>query len=639
MPIQRRAKEEVEAAIQRYVDLYEFAPIAYVSFDRAGRIKEANSAATQLLGRPRRALIGTQFAGSVAKEDAALFLKHLFRCRSFGGQIDTELRLKRNGEIIPSHLSTAPTTFSSRNGTVLYQTAIADLTDRKKAEHALRRSQIRYRTLFDLVPIAVYACDAKGQILEFNQRAVELWGRKPKTNDPSEKFCGSFKIFYPDGRVMPHAKCPMARALRGEKFKRNELEIMVERANGARRSVVVNPMALKNERGKIIGAINCLYDITEQKRAEDALRESEELHRAFVSQTAVGMVRTDLKGRLVFVNKKFCEILGYRESELIGKTILELTNPDDIAESRRLFQGIVREGNPYQLEKRYIRKDRSLVWASVSASPICCDAQGRMQAAVAVIRDISERKQAQAALEKAKLLLETRVQERTSELIAANEELQNEITRRKTLEGEILEVREREQQEIGRELHDGICQHLTAVAFMTHSVAERLKNHRVVEVEDIEKIEGLINEGVTDARNIARSLHTLDVRAAEMGPALEALVTREIWTIPCRLEMHAPFAIKDDEIASHLYRILREAIINANKHSRAHVITVRVTESRNETVVSVIDDGTGIRKKRERTEGIGFHTMKYRARAMGARLEIKSTKPHGTRVTCYLPRQ
>ncbi len=144
--------------------------------------------------------------------------------------------------------------------------------DRRQAEQNLRSSEERYRSLFDLVPVAVYACDANGLIQEFNHRAVELWGREPLKNDPKEKFCGSFKIFYSDDRFMPHEKCPMARMLAGETLEPHELEILVERPDSVRRNVIAHPLPLKNERGEIVGAINCLYDITGRKQAEEALR-------------------------------------------------------------------------------------------------------------------------------------------------------------------------------------------------------------------------------------------------------------------------------------------------------------------------------------------------------------------------------
>ena len=259
----------------------------------------------------------------------------------------------------------------------------------------MRQSEKRYRTLFDLVPVAVYTCDAEGLIQEYNQRAVELWGREPKTNDSSEKFCGSLKIFYPDGRPMPHHKCPMARALRGEKLTAPDLEILVEQSSGARRNVLVSPTALRGGQGKIIGAINCLHDITARKRTENALRESEERSRAVIHQSTAGITSTDLTGRIIFANQKFCSMLGYKERELAGQTIFQITHPGDLAESRRLFRRIVRKAEPYQLEKRYRRKDGSTLWVSVSAAPLR-DAKGNTQSAVAVILDISDQKKAQA---------------------------------------------------------------------------------------------------------------------------------------------------------------------------------------------------------------------------------------------------
>jgi signal transduction histidine kinase len=233
--------------------------------------------------------------------------------------------------------------------------------------------------------------------------------------------------------------------------------------------------------------------------------------------------------------------------------------------------------------------------------------------------------------------LEHRVRERTAELSAANRQLENEISQRKGLEGQILEISDREQQRLGQELHDGLCQHLTAIAFMARSVALRLKNHRVIEVKDIEKIAELVNDGATDTRNLSRALHRIDVDAAGLVDALRDLVDREIWRIPCQLEFKPSFHIESDIAAGELYRIAREAVINANKHSQARKIVIRLEGVGNEMVLRVTDDGTGFPIEPKTKRGLGAHIMGYRARLIGARLEIDSPKEGGTRVSCYLP--
>ena len=227
--------------------------------------------------------------------------------------------------------------------------------------------------------------------------------------------------------------------------------------------------------------------------------------------------------------------------------------------------------------------------------------------------------------------------ERTRDLRATNKVLNDEIARRKGLEGEILEISDREQQRLGQELHDGLCQHLTAVAFMARSVGLRLKNHRVIDVADIEKVAQLVNDAATDTRNLSRALHRIDVDSAGFMRALQDLVDREIWKIPCRLEVKPSFHIENDVVAGELYRIAREAVINANKHSQAREIVIRLERAGAEMVLRVIDNGVGFLSEPNTRPGLGAHIMGYRARLIGARLEIDSPKAGGTRVSCYLP--
>ena len=132
----------------------------------------------------------------------------------------------------------------------------------------------RYRALFELGPVAVYSCDSAGVIQEFNRRAVELWGCEPVVGDTDKRFCGSFKLFRPDGTYMPHDQCPMAEVVAGTLSEAADAEVLIERPDGSRVAVIVNIRPLKDQGGDVIGAINCFYDITSRKQTEDALCQS-----------------------------------------------------------------------------------------------------------------------------------------------------------------------------------------------------------------------------------------------------------------------------------------------------------------------------------------------------------------------------
>jgi PAS domain S-box-containing protein len=626
-------------------------------------------------------------------------------------------------------------------------------TERKHFEEKIQRPEELYRTLFDLVPVAVYVCDADGIIREYNRRAAELWGREPGDNGQGPRFCGSYKIYYPNGRLMPHEECPVARALRGEKLKAEDLEIIVERPDGERRHVIPAPRILTNIHGKITGAINSLFDITEQKRAEAAAMRLAALVRS--SRDAV--VAKDLNGIITDWNQGAQRIFGYKPKEIIGKSILTLIPPERHFEEGEILRRISCGESIDHHETIRRCKDGRLIDVSLTISPIR-DLQGNIVGVSKIAREITERKtaerrlteqarlldltndaifisdmrkritfwnrgakelygysaeealgkvaqellctefpesigrirkkllrdhrwsgelvhqckdgskvvvmsrwsldrdergkpmsiletntditarkKAEAALRRSKQLLEMRVRARTLELNRSNKKLEAEISRRKGLEGEILSVSDREQQRLGQELHDGLCQHLTAVAFMTRSIALRLRHHRVIDAADIEKVAELVNNAAVDTRNLSRALHRVDVDAAALVLALQDLVDREIWRTPCRLELKPSFQINDDAAAAHLYRIAREAVINANKHAQARQIVVRLERVRKEMVLRVIDDGIGFPKDLKPQQGLGYHIMKYRAQLMSGRLEIDSPQTGGTRVSCYLP--
>jgi len=663
-PAVRNPKTELEAATQRFVDLYDFAPIAYVSFERAGRIEEANLAATELLGVPRDLLIGRPFAFYVT--DLDLFLHHLLCCRTSHEQVKTELQLKpRKGEPIPVQLLSTPITSTTRNGALLYQTAIIDLSERKRHEQQLAE-QAR---LLDLSNDAIIVRDKNERITYWNRGATKLYGytRQEAVGAVIQHL---LKSKFPEPLPRIYEKLLRDNQWQGE---------IVHTLRDGRRLTMFSRWSLdRDARGNRAYVLETNNDITQRKRAEQ--RQTVNL-----AVTKILAESPALSYAVQRILQNVCETLGWEvgafwtpgpEAGLLCCLTVWECHPGNFIRFKRTslersfapgvglpglvwnnrkpawFSDVTKETNfprapvalreglhaafafPISFRKRFLgvmeffsheirEPDEELlkIFASIGSQ----------------IGQFVERKEAETALQTSKNLLEQRVHQRTRELRAANKVLKDEIARRKGLEGEILEISDREQQRLGQELHDGLCQHLTAVAFMARSVALRLKNHRVIEVADIEKIAQLVNDAATDTRNLSRALHRIDVDAAGLVDALRDLVDREIWRIPCQLEFKPSFHIENDIAAGELYRIAREAVINANKHSQARKIVISLEGVENEMVLRVIDDGTGFSSEPKTKRGLGAHIMGYRSRLIGARLEIDTPKRGGTRVSCYLP--
>ncbi|QDM18101.1 PAS domain S-box protein [Tardiphaga sp. vice352] len=255
----------------RYRRLFEAAHDGVLILDCVSRkITDANPFMSQLLGYRHEELLGKELweIGLLKDEQAS---QAAFRELQNNGHVryedlplESKSGEKREVEVVANRYD--------EDGTQVVQCNVRDITERKKIEDALRSSEERFRTLFELGPSAVYACDARGVIRDFNQRATELWGRTPARGDDSERFCGSMKMFRPDGSFMPHDQCPMAEVVSGELAEVNDEEVVVERPDGSRVTAVVNIRPLKNEHGEVTGAINCAYDITERKQVEEHQR-------------------------------------------------------------------------------------------------------------------------------------------------------------------------------------------------------------------------------------------------------------------------------------------------------------------------------------------------------------------------------
>lgn len=217
----------------------------------------------------------------------------------------------------------------------------------------------------ELLPVAAYACDAVGRVLWFNRLAAALWGRSPRIGDLTERFCGSYRLFFA-GREISRAETPMAQALKtGEPVQ--GAEGVVERPDGSRVWAMVHILPVRGESGTVIGAINCFHDTSELHKVSAELREQQDELEDFFENGAVPMHIVSDRGVVVRANRAELAMLGYRSHEYIGRQVTEFhVGAPTIADIlSRLGRGEKLERYPARLRA----KDGSIRHVLVTSSP------------------------------------------------------------------------------------------------------------------------------------------------------------------------------------------------------------------------------------------------------------------------------
>jgi PAS domain S-box-containing protein len=206
------------------------------------------------------------------------------------------------------------------------------------------------------------------------------------------------------------------------------------------------------------------------------------------------------------------------------------------------------------------------------------------------------------------------------------------------LEREILEISDREQARIGQDIHDGLCQQLIGLAFNANTLASTLQEQGFSEANGARKISALLDEAITESRNVCRGLYPVRLKTEGLVPALEELANTisERFKIHCTCETSTRRLHCDVTTATHLYRIAQEAVNNAIKHSGGHTILIHLSALDEGIELKVHDDGAGLRPIPSRAGGMGLHIMDYRARSLGGQLRIDSNGT-GTTVVCLAP--
>lgn len=373
--------------------------------------------------------------------------------------------------------------------------------------------------ILELLPIATCVCDSGGRIVQYNQRAVELWGRAPDPGQTHDQFTAQCRFFGGEGEELPRSK--LAEVLQTGRSVRNE-EVTVRRNDGREIAVLVNIDPLVNAQGKMVGAINCFQDVTERRRMVDALdrsqhdlREQEERWAATYEHAAIGIVELDAEGRFIRVNEAICSIVGGTREELLGWRLQGRTHPDDRDVDEELYRRqVAGDIGFYSIEKRFIRKDGRVIWMGVRSSTVR-DPTGHFLYGVRVVQDITERKEAE---ERQKLLIDE-LNHRVKNTLATVQSLASQTARgtdspeafRKAFEGRLIAL---------SQAHDQLTRRHWTSADLRDIVEGATSPHLARSPDAADRI-AIGGEPITVtprvALTLALGLHELTTNAAKYG--------------------------------------------------------------------------------------------------------------------------
>ncbi|MDZ4403981.1 PAS domain-containing protein [Prosthecobacter sp.] len=377
----------------------------------------------------------------------------------------------------------------------------------------------------------------------------------------------------------------------------------------------------------------------EQLRLIDELRESETRFHLMAEMVPVFIYTATPAGETDYVNQRLIHYTCLTAEQLLGHGWVQALHPDDREEAVEGWREAVEAGTSYQCDFRIRAANGTYRWFQNIAQPVT-DEHGSIEKWFGSCADIDDLMRVQSDLTAANERLEERVARRTDQLVEANRELEHEFERRQRLENEMLEISEQERHTLGQDLHDGVCQHLSGVAMMAATLGDvceqKYDSETATKLKEITK---LIHSASDQARNVARSLHPVDVDANGLAVALRDLAAR--YAAPgktkCRFLCSEPVPIHDNKVAMCLYRIVQDAVINATRHMAARRIIIHLGFREQCIMLSVSDDGSSIPESEDSHPVLGLKLMRHRASSIGATLTIEGRGGGGTVVKCSLP--
>jgi PAS domain S-box-containing protein len=541
--------------------------------------------------------------------------------------------------------------FSARELLARVRAHLEIARNRREAEKAIQNRSAQFETLLNQAPMGVYLVDADFRLREVNPTARAVFGDIPDLI--GRDFDGLIHILwnreYADElvRIFRHT------LETGESYATTErTEFRIDRKWTESFEWRLDRIPLPDGR---YGVVCYFRDIADQVRARARVDESEERYRGIFNQSVGAIVEADPTGRFITVNDQMCTMTGYSRAELLTLQMLDLTHPEDLPRSRELLARLAAGGEPYEIEKRYIRKDGSVIWVHKSASAIRDVKSNTVRSLIAVLIDITKSKQIEIALQQLNLQLENLVQDRTSELRSANQSLREEIAGRikvekqlslsrdrlRKLSRRLVEVQEEERRIIAQELHDRAGQILSALSINLTILKDQLleDTRRKVGTRLSDSIE-LTSDVINVIRNVVSDLRPMALDDYGLQAALRSYIADFISRYDMQVfieQSGRQIPPLEPGVAMTVLRIVQEALTNVVRHAQAKKVHISIRLEQEIIHLAITDDGVGIDNTPKRPTSHGLKIMRERAEAFGGSLEVSMAPARGTRVEAHIP--